>query len=354
MAGVKRRKRRRTKSVKGKLTEWLQDKLEGDKWAEYSCREIGGQAKVSHEAASREVPRLVAEITERPLQEVQAVRVRLWKRSHATPFEIFSLQQLRQKGWTLKNIANLVGLSPTGVRKHTLAPCVELPSNTSEREISDQLRQVLADELGIGISPDGTTHRLDRPSPPAEHVDEARQDDLKAEAPELSTPPPESEIAPLANEESLKQDSDIVQNTGAPRSPTATDSLTQSSNNPVHAKIDAAPLEKVSSDTEDTDIGQKPVKKASPAPHDENVELPDDIVIYIVQQLSQKGYSVPAILRENIPNLTEALVFKCLDHPRMPMPDGIDPNYEPIMNQRQLFPKPYAHPEDENRFFWGR
>ena len=175
MARVKRQKRRRLKSVKERLTEWLQDKLEGDQWAGFSYRDIEKETQVSHQAAYAEVLRLVAGRTGRTIEEVRAVRRDRSIRHHATPLAIYSIQELREKGWKLKAIANLVGLSQGSVRKYIGSPNVELPSDTAGREISDELRQVLADELRIGISPDGTTHKLDDASPAAEDDEESQR-----------------------------------------------------------------------------------------------------------------------------------------------------------------------------------
>lgn len=326
VARVKRSKKRRRKSTKGKFASWLRDKLDGDQWAEFPAAEIAAQAKVHRKAVSRLLIPLVSELTERPLDEVRSVHERRWKHPHTSPFTIFCIQQLRQKKWSLNDITSLVEFSYTTVRTHSLASLVELPPDTTGYEVSDQLRRVLADELGIGIRPDGTTYRLGEAS---------SQDAAKSPALDTSVSN-EAESASPAKEEPSKQDTDILQTSRAPDSPAAADTPTQSDN-----LVDGK-----------TDAGSR-AKNTFP-PYDKTVELPEPTVIYIVQKLYQKGNDVDAILGEGILKLrSEAQVYKCLDHPEIPFPDYINPNYERIMHERQLFPQESAPAEedDRDRFF---
>ena len=327
VARTKRSKKRRKKSTKDKLASWLRDKLDGDQWAEFTAAEIAKQAKVPRKSVSRFLIPLVAEMAERSLDEARSVHERKWKHPTTTPITIFCIQQLRQKGWVLKDVASQVSSSYGTVRKYTLAPHVELPPDTTGWEVSDQLRQVLADELGIGIRPDGTTYRLG----------EASSQDA-ATSPALDTSVSnEAESASPAKEEPSKQDTDILQTSRAPDSPAAADTPTQSDN-----LVDGK-----------TDAGSR-AKNTFP-PYDKTVELPEPTVIYIVQKLYQKGNDIDAILGEGILKLrSEAQVYKCLDHPEIPFPDYIDPNYERIMHERQLFPQESepAEEEDPDRFFW--
>ena len=303
--------RRWRKNIRARLENWLPDKLENDEWANHSYRDIAHQIGMSHYAVYQHLPSLVAEMTGRTAQAVRAVRDRRSKQSYSTPFVHYCIQQFHQTGRSIEAIASLVGCSDATTRGYTHAPCVELPSDTGGWKISDELRQVLADELGIGISPDGTTHKLD---------------------------------------EASEQDHPLAENSGAPSISTAGDQPTQTKG----FKINAAPREDVSNTTINTDTGHPLSNRQSSVPHDKDAQLPD-IVIYIVQQLYSKGYSIDGILREEKLNLTKAQVLKCLDHRTVGLPDHIDPYYESVMNQRQLYPTTPTPREfqDDNRFFWG-
>ena len=170
-----------------------------------------------------------------------------------------------------------------------------------------------------------------------------------------TTPLPATEITPPASEETPQQDRALAENSGAPSISTAGDTPTQPSGVPADRfEIDAAPREDVSNTTINTDTGHPLSNRQSSVPRDKDAQLPD-IVIYIVQQLYSKGYRIDGILREEKLNLTKAQVLKCLDHRTVGLPDHIDPYYESVMNQRQLYPTTPAPREfqDDNRFFWG-
>ena len=298
MVDVKRRTKRSTKkrarkSTEDRLRNWVQGKLEGNRWVRFSNGEISKQAKVSEYAASRVLPRIVSEMTGRPIEEVKAVRRQWWERKNSTPFQIYCIQQLRQKEWTLKDISNLIGFSYTVVQKHSLRAPVELPV-TAEQEISDELGRVLKDGLGIVVDADGTIHKHDESSSgEAQESHKAQQHDRKAEAPEPTAfPTPKSEKVPPAREELPKQDKDIVQ--------------------PRPAPTRASTL------------------------YDKGVALPGDEVIFLVQQLHRTGRSVEDILLEEELKVTEDQVRECLKQSPMPYPGAMDPKLNQLMIERRL------------------
>ena len=310
-----RNKKRRPVNIERRLKKWIENNLEGDRWVKFSWNEIGEQARVSRKLAFRKVRPLVAEMTDRTLEEVQEIHRRQWQSSQATPFDVFCVQQLRQKDrekWTFKRIVSLVGFGYATVHKHAHASHIEMPPDTGGREVSDQLRQVLADELGIGINPDGSTHTLDQSlSADIEEPHETHQASL--EASELGTTTPhESESASPANEELSEQDCAVVENSGAPHSP-STDK---------HDKLIRI-----------IQLIDQVVSKYLVLV-DENDDLIDPTLIYIVQQLYGKGCPVVAILRERRLNLrTKAQVYGCLSHEPMSLPEHIDLKYQPIIDQ---------------------
>ena len=322
MAGESRRRRQSKSIIKRRLKKWVGNRLDCDEWVGFPRAEIAKQAKVSKKAVSRELLHVVANVTDRSIEVVQEIHRCRWESKSATPFDIFCIQHLRQKDpkkWTFERIASLVGFSYTTVRNHTNTPTMGLPPDTSGKEISDELREVLAEELGIGINPDGTTHRLNQVlTGYMEKPHEVRQDDLGAEVSQPDvTAVGVSELKTPVKEEPPQQDSDIAENTDALHSPRA---------GYAHPRL---------------------------SHYGDNVRLPERILIYIVQRLHEKSDCVDAIVREGLP-VTEAQVYKCLDHQRIPMPDHIPPNYERLMIERQLYPiEPMSQAdEDHDKFLW--
>ena len=304
-------------SVESKLEKWLEDWLDGDRWAQFSYREIARLTHVSHNSVKLHIPRIVAEMTGRDEGYVRAMRRRRSEEGYSPPFARYMSQQLHRRGKSIRKIAGLIGLSPRTVARHIKAPHIELPPDTAGSKISHELRRVLKDELDIVIRPDGTTRRIentvpgDLEKPP---VHEHRRGDLETKPSEHDTGPLRiPDRRPPAHEETSKQVSSPVRRSSPPCVPTVPATSTYRPHYPV-----------------DREFGDRPR---------EDIESLGETAIFIVVELHHKKMSVEEILtifREWEFDITEAQVRKCGTLELRPRPYVIDLRYAPLMRRHGL------------------